>query len=173
MNTATTTLTLNEGHVPPQLAGLAVCRLVVAWAGCSRCSAMRLHGCVRKRHPAGLHSPAIWLGWFWRPLRVLMLVVAAFSLLAIGLYQGSLARAEHGVLAQVLPVQPVGHPVDEHAVLHEHAVLLDRHVRARRGRTMELLGSRLAWVAVAMALIGTMVRWYESYLIGPTWATSR
>jgi ABC-type transport system involved in cytochrome c biogenesis permease subunit len=31
---------------------------------------------------------------------------------------------------------------------------------------MELLGSRLAWVAVGMALIGTMVRWYESYLIG-------
>jgi cytochrome c-type biogenesis protein CcsB len=32
---------------------------------------------------------------------------------------------------------------------------------------MELLGSRLAWVAVTMALIGTMVRWYESYLLGP------
>ena len=31
---------------------------------------------------------------------------------------------------------------------------------------MELLGSRLAWAAVGMALIGTMVRWYESYLIG-------
>lgn len=32
---------------------------------------------------------------------------------------------------------------------------------------MSLLGSRLAWLAVAMALIGTMVRWYESYLLGP------
>jgi ABC-type transport system involved in cytochrome c biogenesis permease subunit len=32
---------------------------------------------------------------------------------------------------------------------------------------MSLLGSRIAWVAVTMALIGTMVRWYESYLIGP------
>ena len=31
---------------------------------------------------------------------------------------------------------------------------------------MELIGSRLAWAAVGMALIGTMVRWYESYLIG-------
>ena len=35
------------------------------------------------------------------------------------------------------------------------------------GAQMELLGSRLAWVAVLMALVGTMVRWYESYLIGP------
>ena len=32
---------------------------------------------------------------------------------------------------------------------------------------MSMLGSRIAWVAVAMALIGTLVRWYESYLIGP------
>src|SRR5207253_8087311 len=30
---------------------------------------------------------------------------------------------------------------------------------------MERIGSRLVWVAVTMALVGTMVRWYESYLI--------
>ena len=33
--------------------------------------------------------------------------------------------------------------------------------------TMGMLGSRIAWVAVTMALVGTMVRWYESYLLGP------
>ena len=32
--------------------------------------------------------------WFWRPLRVLTLVVAAASLLAISSYQGDLARAD-------------------------------------------------------------------------------
>lgn len=40
----------------------------------------------------------IWLGWFWRPLRVLMLVTTGFALLAISLYQqdgvGQLARAD-------------------------------------------------------------------------------
>ncbi len=36
---------------------------------------------------------AIWLGWFWRPLRLLMLAVAGCSLLAIGLYQDEMARA--------------------------------------------------------------------------------
>jgi hypothetical protein len=40
---------------------------------------------------------------------------------------------------------------------------------AARATPWSCLGSRLAWVAVGMALIGTMVRWYESYLIGPTW----
>ena len=38
---------------------------------------------------------------------------------------------------------------------------------SRGGDTMSMIGSRIAWVAVAMALIGTLVRWYESYLIGP------
>jgi cytochrome c-type biogenesis protein CcsB len=32
--------------------------------------------------------------------------------------------------------------------------------------SMESIGSRIAWAAVTMALVGTMVRWYESYLIG-------
>ncbi len=31
----------------------------------------------------------------------------------------------------------------------------------------QYFGSRLAWVGVTMALTGTMVRWFESYLIGP------
>jgi cytochrome c-type biogenesis protein CcsB len=32
---------------------------------------------------------------------------------------------------------------------------------------MELLGSRLAWAAVALALVGTLVRWYEGHQMGP------
>jgi cytochrome c-type biogenesis protein CcsB len=38
--------------------------------------------------------------------------------------------------------------------------------RGNQGPVMSLIGSRLTWVAVGMALIGTLVRWYESYLIG-------
>jgi cytochrome c-type biogenesis protein CcsB len=34
------------------------------------------------------------------------------------------------------------------------------------GDAMAVVASRLLWVAVGMALIGTMVRWYESYLLG-------
>ncbi len=34
------------------------------------------------------------MGWFWRPLRVLMVVVSVFALLGIASYQGDLARAE-------------------------------------------------------------------------------
>ena len=42
----------------------------------------------------GLMPCVVAMGWFWRPLQVLMLGVAAASLLAIASYQGDLARAE-------------------------------------------------------------------------------
>ena len=46
----------------------------------------RYHGAMdiyEKWILAGTVPVVIWLGWFWRPLRHLMLVVAALSLLAI------------------------------------------------------------------------------------------
>lgn len=114
----------------------------------------------------GTIPSAIWLGWFWRPLRVLMMGVAAFSLLAIWAYQGSLARAEEVFwLKYFLSSQSA---ILWMSVLFFMSTLFYWIGMFARGQSaaMELLGSRLAWAAVTMALIGTMVRWYESYLIG-------
>jgi hypothetical protein len=36
----------------------------------------------------------VWLGWFWRPLQLLAVGVAAATVLAIISYQGDLARAD-------------------------------------------------------------------------------
>jgi cytochrome c-type biogenesis protein CcsB len=109
---------------------------------------------------------AIWVGWFWRPLRVLMLVAAAFALLGIASYQGQLARAESVFwLKYFLSSQS--------AILWMSMLVFMSTIfywigMASRGEgaAMSLIGSRLAWAAVAMALIGTLVRWYESYLLG-------
>ena len=49
----------------------------------------------------------IWLGWFWRPLRVLMLAVAAFSLLAVFLCLAALYESWTIPLAVILVV-PLG-----------------------------------------------------------------
>lgn len=112
----------------------------------------------------------IWLCWFWRPLRVLVLAVAGCSLLALSLYQvdgaGSLAQADSVFgLKYFLSSQS--------AILWMSMLFFMSTIfywigmfSRNEGRTMSLLGSRIAWVAVAMALIGTMVRWYESYLLG-------
>ncbi|MBC7468391.1 MAG: c-type cytochrome biogenesis protein CcsB [Ramlibacter sp.] len=109
---------------------------------------------------------AVWIGWFWRPLRVLMLVAAAFALLGIASYQGSLARAENVFwLKYFLSSQS--------AILWMSMLFFMSTifywlgiVSRGEGAAMSLIGSRLAWAAVAMALIGTLVRWYESYLLG-------
>jgi cytochrome c-type biogenesis protein CcsB len=106
------------------------------------------------------------LGWFWRPLRTLMLVVAGFSLLGIVSYQGSLASADSVFwLKYFLSSQS--------AILWMSMLFFMSTVfywvgmfAPRQGDAISLVASRLLWVAVAMALIGTMVRWYEGYLLG-------
>ena len=118
----------------------------------------------------GTIPAAIWIGWFWRPLRGLMVGVAACALLAIYLYQGvdggSLARAEEVFLLKYF--------LSSQSTILWMCVLFFMAtvfywvglVSRGEGATMALLGSRFTWAAVVMALIGTMVRWYESYLIG-------
>jgi cytochrome c-type biogenesis protein CcsB len=111
--------------------------------------------------PAG-----IWLGWFWRPLRVLMLAVACFSLLAINSYQGDLARADNVFwLKYFLSSQSAILWMSVLIVMSTVFYWIGMFARGQ-GPAMQAIGSRLAWFAVGMALVGTMVRWYESYLLG-------
>jgi len=109
---------------------------------------------------------AIWLGWFWRPLQGLMLVVAGLSLAAVFSYQGALGRAETVFwLKYFLSSQSA---ILWMSMLFFMATVFYWIGVFAKGRAagMELVASRLVWVAVTMALTGTMVRWYESYLLG-------
>ena len=110
---------------------------------------------------------AAWLGWFWRPLRTLMLACAVLALGAIALYQGQLARADEAFLLKYfLSSQSAILWMSMLFFISTAFYWLGMFVRGQAD-TMELLGTRMAWVAVTMALVGTLVRWYESYLIGP------
>ncbi|MBH1966419.1 MAG: c-type cytochrome biogenesis protein CcsB [Comamonadaceae bacterium] len=109
----------------------------------------------------------IWLGWFWRPLRNLMVVVAGFSLLAIVSYEGDLRRADTVFWLKYFISS-------QSAILWMSMLFFMSTVfywvgMFSRGQaaTFESLGSKVAWAAVTLALIGTMVRWYESHQIGP------
>jgi len=109
----------------------------------------------------------IWLGWFWRPLRLLAVVVTGATLLAIASYQGDLARAETVFwLKYFLSSQSA---ILWMSVLFFMSTLFYwlGFFGGEQGDTMTLIGSRIAWAAVTMALIGTMVRWYESHQLGP------
>ncbi|MGE0347648.1 c-type cytochrome biogenesis protein CcsB [Hydrogenophaga sp.] len=113
----------------------------------------------------------VWLGWFWRPLRALAAVVAAASLLAIWLYQtpagvADLARADQVFLLKYF-ISSQSAILWMSMLFFMSTAFYWMGMFKRAGDTFELLGSRLAWVAVALALVGSMVRWYESHQIGP------
>ncbi len=139
-----------------------------AWAFIQYSGAMDIY---EKWILAGTVPSLIWLGWFWRPLRTLTVVVGVFSLLAIWLYQApgggaDLARSEQVFLLKYF--------ISSQSAILWMSVLFFMSTAfywvgmfTRAGDTFEALGSRLAWVAVGLALIGSLVRWYESHQIGP------
>jgi cytochrome c-type biogenesis protein CcsB len=168
MNTATTTLTLNEGFFTRRnwydwlFAALVMAGGLFAFSR---------YGVEMDVYEKGILTCAvpltIWLGWFWRPLRTLMLVVAAFSLLAIVSYQGDLKRAETVFwLKYFLSSQSAILWMCLLFFMSTVFYWLGALIKGQ-GDAMEGLGSKIAWVAIGMALIGTMVRWYESHQIGP------
>ena len=168
MNTATQTITLDEGFFAKRRPLDWVFALLVVAGGLFAFTRYAQHMDVYEKGILLAAIPsAIWLGWFWRPLQALMAAVAGFSLVGVFSYQGSLARADNVFwLKYFLSSQS--------AILWMSVLFFMSTgfywlgmVGRSQADAMERIGSRIAWVAVSMALIGTMVRWYESYLIGP------
>lgn len=164
----TTTLTLNDSWLSRRNAFDWVFAVLVlaggAFAFARYASAMDAY---EKPILVAACLAGISLGWFWRALQGLAIVVAVASLLAIASYQGDLARADTVFqLKYFLSSQS--------AILWMSVLFFMSTVfywlglfGGQQGDAMERIGSRVAWAAVAMALIGTMVRWYESHQIGP------
>jgi cytochrome c-type biogenesis protein CcsB len=163
----TTTITLNESFMSRRNWFDWVFAIVVMAGGLfafSRYSAFM--DVYEKGILLGAMPAVIWLGWFWRPVRLLLLVVAGFALMGIASYQGDLARAETVFwLKYFLSSQSA---ILWMSVLFFMATIFYGIGTFAKGQsaTMELIGSRITWVAVGMALVGTLVRWYEGYLIG-------
>ena len=169
MNTAT--LTLNQGYFTQRnmldwvFAALVIAGGLFAFSRYSQAMDVYEKGILFGAMPA-----VIALAWFWRPLRVLLLFVAGFALLGVMSYQGP----EGGSLARAETVFWLKYFLSSQSAILWMSVLffmstvfywISMFARSQ-GDAMSLIGSRLAWVAVGMALIGTLVRWYESYLIG-------
>jgi hypothetical protein len=106
----------------------------------------------------GTVPAAVWLGWFWRPLRALALVVGAASLLAIALY----ARVSDGFgadLSQADTVFLLKYFLSSQSAILWMSLLFFMSTAfywigffARTDTaTAERLGSRLAWAAIPWA----------------------
>jgi len=166
VNTATQTITLGHGRLFQRRPLDWLFALLVLAGGLYAFGRYAEHMDVyEKGILLGCIPAAIWLGWFWRPLQALMVTVAALSLLGVFLYQGTLARADSVFLLKYF--------LSSQSAILWMSVLFFMSTAfywvglVGRGAAMERIGSRLAWVAVTLALVGTMVRWWESYLIGP------
>jgi cytochrome c-type biogenesis protein CcsB len=105
------------------------------------------------------------LGWSWKPVRWLMPLIAVLALWAIYLYGGSLEAAnQRFFLKYMLSSQS--------AILWMSAMFVFSTVfywigLAARSPFGTSVGSTLCWAAVVLGFTGMMVRWYESYLVGP------
>ena len=122
--------------------------------------------------------PSLWaLGWFWRPLRTLTLGVGAATLIAIALYArtpdafgADLAAGDQVFLLKYFLSS-------QSAILWMSVLFFMSTVFywigffANAGpvgdNTAQRLGSHITWAGVVMALIGTLVRWFESHQIAP------
>ena len=169
----TSTITLNEGFVAR--------RTWMDWVFAALVVAGGLYAFQFYHHAMdgyekgillGTMPAMIWLGWFWRPLSRLMLAVAALSLLAIWLYQGPdgaplLERSEQVFgLKYFLSSQSAILWMSVLCFMATVFYWISLFARGERD-AFGTIGSRITWVAVTLALVGTMVRWFESHLLGP------
>jgi len=164
----TTTMTLNPGYLSRRnWLDWAFALLAVIGTGVAFGLYHHAMDVYEKYILVGTLPAVIWLGWFWAPLRNLMLVVAAVSLLAIQSYGGDLARADEVFwLKYFISSQSAILWMSMLFFISTAFYWAGMFIKGQ-GDSLELLGTRMAWVAVTMALVGTMVRWYESHQLGP------
>ena len=119
----------------------------------------------------GVLPATIALGWFWRRLAVLMVGSGVIALLAIYLYQGpsgaDLARAEHVFLLKYFLSSQSAILWMSMLFFMATAFYWVGFAKPEWAETFDTLGSRLTWTAITLALVGTLVRWYESHQMGP------
>ncbi|HYR24829.1 MAG TPA: c-type cytochrome biogenesis protein CcsB, partial [Aquabacterium sp.] len=172
MSASTSTVLSSEPGVRRPVSDWLFAALVIgvgAWAFRSFAGAMDVY----EKAILALAMPAlIWLGWFWRPVRLLVVgsglatwAAAALYLRATDDYGADLAKGEQIFwLKYFLSSQSA---ILWMSVLFFMSTVFYWIGVVARGGTATKLGSRLAWAGVFMAIVGSLVRWFESHQIGP------
>lgn len=105
-----------------------------------------------------------WLGWQWKPVRLLMATLAVLALSAIALYGGALDAANNKFfLKYALSSQSA---ILWMSTLFFLSTLFYWGGLVMRSEFGASVGSKLSWAAVVLGFTGMLVRWYESYLVG-------
>ncbi|WP_137172368.1 c-type cytochrome biogenesis protein CcsB [Massilia sp. HP4] len=105
------------------------------------------------------------LGWYWKPMRWLVPLVGVISLAAISMYDGNLAAAEQKFFLKYMLSS--GSAILWMSALFMFSTVFYWVGLFSRGKFGGSVGANLCWAAIVIGSVGMMVRWYESYLIGP------
>ena len=106
----------------------------------------------------------IWLGWSWASLKSFSLSVAILSILAISSYGGDLSHGESAFLLKYLFASQSA--IMWMSALYVMATATYFGLLFSGREFVGKVASSLTWCATAMGVIGLMVRWRESYLMG-------
>ncbi len=106
-----------------------------------------------------------WLGWRWPAQQIFLPVSGAVAGLAVWLYSGSLENAQQSFWLKYLLASQSA--VMWMCVLFVLATLLYWIGLLRRSDSALGIASGLTWAAAGAALVALLVRWHESWLIGP------
>jgi cytochrome c-type biogenesis protein CcsB len=106
----------------------------------------------------------IWLGWYWKSVRWLMVLLAILALSAIALYNGDLDMANKKFLLKYLLSSQSA--ILWMSTLFFLSTLFYWGGLIARSDFGAAVGSTLTWSAVVLGFTGMLVRWYESYLVG-------
>lgn len=104
------------------------------------------------------------LGWYWKAIRQLSLSVFILSLFGISRYVNGLADAEVDFFLRFLVSSQSA--IMWMSALYVLATITYFTAFIARSDFVAKVASAMTWSATVMGLVGLMVRWRESYLIG-------
>ncbi len=104
------------------------------------------------------------LGWNWKSVRLLILLLALFTWFAISQYGGALDQANSRFLLKYLLSSQSA--ILWMSFLFFLSTLFYWGGLLARASLGYAIGTLLCWSAVVMGFTGMLVRWYESYLLG-------
>lgn len=105
------------------------------------------------------------LGLGWSPVQRYSVVVGALALAAVWLYGGDLARGETQFLLEYFLSSQAA--IMWMSLLFVMSTVVYFVHLASRAHRAGVMATGLAWTGAVAGLVGMLVRWRESYLIGP------
>jgi cytochrome c-type biogenesis protein CcsB len=112
-------------------------------------------------------------GWAWRPFRLFAVSVAALSLISIWFYQGDIIRADLPRGSLTFQTFFLKYLISSQTAISWMSVFFFTATGAYwlglalRSDSAARTGSSMTWIAAVMGTVGLLVRWHESYLLGP------